>query len=327
VELVELSSGALRVSRVALGTMTFGDQTDEHRAGRMLEACDAAGVNLLDTANSYSDGASEEVLGRLLPSFGDRFVVLSKAGGNPSPDAPGLPPLSAKAVRAGVEGSLRRLGREHLDIFLLHHPDPSTPIAETVGELGTLIAEGKILAYGASNFAAWRFAELLWTARAQGVQSPEVSELMYNLIARRIEDDYTAFAEHEKLTTIVFNPLAGGMLSGKYTASRRAEAGGRFISEERGAMYRDRYWNESVFSAVARLTATARSAGLTLVELSLQWLLSRPVVGSVLLGASSVEQLVANLAAAERAPLDERVLSECDAVWQELRGEAPIYGR
>lgn len=325
-DFVILPVSGIRVSRAALGTMTFGDQADEAESAAMLEACVSAGVNLLDTANSYSEGGSEEVLGRLLPSFGDHFVVAGKAGGYPSPDAAGLPPLSARAIRAGVEGSLRRLGRDHLDLFMMHHPDSSTPILESVTEIAALMSEGKILSYGMSNFSAWRASELAWTARAHGFPTPEVSEPPYNLISRRLEDEYADYSIQEGLVNIVFNPLAGGLLTGKYSPTRSPDAGGRFSSAERGEMYRNRYWKDSVFAAIASLTELADAAGLTLIELALRWLLGRPVVGSVLLGASSAAQLSSNLTSLIGPPLDEETIAGCDRVWETLRGDAPPYG-
>jgi aryl-alcohol dehydrogenase-like predicted oxidoreductase len=325
-DFVELPVSGVRISRVALGTMTFGEQVDEVQAGQMLEAVAAAGVTLLDTANSYTEGESEAILGRLLPSFGDHFVVATKAGGRPSPDAPDLAPLSAAAVRAGVEGSLRRLGKDHVDIFYLHRPDPTTPILETIGELGALMAEGKILSYGVSNFAAWRVSELVWSARSLGIAEPEVSEPIYNLISRRLEDEYAAYSLQQGLVNVVFNPLAGGLLTGKYNSARSTDAGGRFASVERGEMYIKRYWKESVFAAIASLEEIAAAAGLTLIDLSLRWLLGQPVVGSVLVGASSLSQLSNNLEAVAGPPLDSETVARCDEVWQTLRGDAPPYG-
>jgi aryl-alcohol dehydrogenase-like predicted oxidoreductase len=326
VQFVELPHSGIRISRAALGTMTFGDQVDDAEAARMLEACAEAGVTLLDTANAYSNGASEETLGRLLRSFGDQFLIASKAGGYPSPDAPDLPPLSAGAVRAGVEGSLRRLGRDHLDIFFMHHPDPTTPILETVSEIATLIAEGKIRSYGVSNFASWRVAETIWTARKAELPTLEVSELMYNLLSRRMEDEYADYSAKEGLVNVIFNPLAGGLLTGKYSATRSATAGGRFSSEERGEMYRDRYWKDSVFAAIGRLSEIAAESDLTLIGLALRWLLSRPATGTVLVGASSSTQLRSNLAAIDEPGLDDAIIARCDEVWQTLRGDAPPYG-
>lgn len=324
---VQLPRTGLRISRVALGTMTFGDQVDGPEAARMLEASAAAGVTLLDTANAYSGGASEQVLGRLLPLFGDQFLVASKAGGTPSPDAPGQPPLSANAVRAGVEGSLRRLGRDHLDILFFHHPDSSTPILETVTEVDALIREGKVRAYGVSNFAAWRVAEAIWTARLAGAPALELSELMYNLISRRLEDEYATYAAKEGLVNIIFNPLAGGLLTGKYDMARQPEAGGRFASAERGDMYRRRYWKPSVFAAISRLADIAAGGGLTMVELAMRWLLAMPATGSVLIGASSATQLKSNLAAIAGPRLDVGIVAECEEVWVSLlRGDAPPYG-
>ncbi|GAA3621045.1 aldo/keto reductase [Nonomuraea rosea] len=300
-----------------LGTMTFGDTADAETAGRMLDLALDAGVTGVDTANGYAGGAAEEILGELLRGRRDRVVLATKAG-IPHPDAGEHAPLSPAGLRAGLEGSLRRLRVEHVDLFYLHQPDRATPLADTLGTVAELIAEGKIGALGVSNYAAWQIAGMS--------PRPVVAQQLYNLLARRIEDEYAEFAAGAGLRTMVYNPLGGGLLTGRHRFDQAPETG-RFGDSRVAAMYRARYWDAELFKAVEALGAVALDAGVPLAELSLRWLLGKPVVSSVLLGASGPGQLRANLAALAAGPLPADVAAACDAVGDPLRGPMPAYNR
>jgi aryl-alcohol dehydrogenase-like predicted oxidoreductase len=312
----------LSVSRLVLGTMNIGDTVDADTAARMLDAAAEAGITMIDTANGYAGSRCEEILGTLQP---ERFRVATKAG-IPHPDAGGAPPLSAKAIRACIEGSLSRLRLDRVDVYYLHQPDRATPIEETLGAIGELVAAGTVGALGVSNFAAWQIAELRRGAADTGAPQPVFSQPLYNLLARRIEEEYVEFSAHAGLFDIVYNPLGGGLLTGRHRFDD-VPTDGRFGSSKVATMYRDRYWNAELFDAVGRLAAIADQAGLPLPELALRWLLTRETVGAVLVGASSVEQLQRNITAAERGPLDADVLARCDEVWAGLRGPVPAYNR
>ncbi len=316
-----LGESGLTSSRLVLGTMTFGSQVDEAVASEMVSRALDAGVNHLDTANSYNDGRSEEILGRVLGSRRDQVLLATKVFNRtgPGPDEQGL---SAPAVRKAIDSSLRRLCTDHVDIYYLHQPDWTVPIEETLAAMADLVTAGKVRHIGVSNYAAWQIGEIRHLGKRDGLPPVVVSQQMYNLLARSIEDEYTAFSAHAGLADIVYNPLAGGLLSGKHRYDEEPSAG-RFTNE----MYRDRYWTQRQFQAVERLGEVASSAGLSLIELSLRWLLSRPVVNAVLLGASSVQQLETNLAAADGPTLDPGTLDACDTVWRELRGPVPRYNR
>ncbi|MEV0386611.1 aldo/keto reductase [Nonomuraea sp. NPDC050643] len=300
-----------------LGTMTFGDTVDADTAGRMLDLALDAGVTGVDTANGYAGGAAEEILGTLLRGRRDRVVLATKAG-IPHPDAGGHAPLSPAGLRASLDGSLRRLGVEHVDLFYLHQPDRSTPLEETLATVDELRREGKIGELGVSNYAAWQIAGM--TPR------PVVAQQLYNLLARRIEDEYAEFALAGGLRTMVYNPLGGGLLTGQHRFDRAPDKG-RFGDSRLAAMYRERYWDAELFKAVEALDGIDVQAGLPLTELSLRWLLGRPVVSAVLLGASSIEHLRGNLAALAAGPLPAEVAAACDAVGETLRGPMPAYNR
>ncbi|GAA1578668.1 aldo/keto reductase [Kribbella hippodromi] len=310
---------------IVLGTMTFGDTVDERVAAEMIGIALEFGVNAIDTANGYAGGASESMLGELLRTRRDEVVLATKAG-IPNPDAAGAAPLSRDGVRRCVEASLRRLRTDRVELFYLHQPDRSTPLAETVGVIGELLAEGKILAWGVSNFAAWQIVELRRVADAAGVPHPVVAQQLYNLLARRIEEEYVESALASGLRSIVYNPLGGGLLTGRHRYEERPEHG-RFGDSRLAAMYADRYWNADLFEAVDELAKLAETEGITLAELSLRWVAHRPGVDSVLIGGSRTEHLRGNITALRAGALPPAVLEACDAVGRRLRGPMPSYNR
>ncbi|MFD4668650.1 aldo/keto reductase [Lentzea sp. NPDC058450] len=318
---VKLPGVPVPLSRLVLGTMTFGDTVDVAAAKSITDAALDAGITGVDTANAYAGGKTEEILAGLLHGRRDRVVLATKAG-MPHPDAGEHSPLSPAALRASLEGSLRRLGTDHVDLFYLHQPDRATPIADTLGAVAEFVDEGKVLALGVSNFAAWQIAELTHA----GGPRPVVAQQLYNLLARRVEEEYLEYARTSGLVTMVYNPLGGGLLTGRHRFGDEPGTG-RFSDSRLAGMYRERYWDPRLFAAVERLTAIADGAGIGLVELSLRWLLGQPGVGSLLLGGSRVEQLHANIAAAAAGPLPGDVRSACDEVGADLRGPMPAYNR
>ncbi|MDR7304017.1 aldo/keto reductase [Haloactinomyces albus] len=313
------------LSGLVLGTMTFGDTVDSADAQRMLGMALDAGITGIDTANGYAGGMSEEILGKLLPAHREKIVLATKAG-MPHPDAGEHSPLSATGLRKSVEGSLRRLGTENIDVLYLHQPDRTAPLTETLTTVAELVSEGKIGALGVSNFAAWQIAEINRIADELGAPRPIVAQQLYNLLARRIEEEYTEFAEVTGLLTMVYNPLCGGLLTGRHSFEQNPAAG-RFGDSRLAEMYRKRYWDAALFDAVNQLAAVADDAGMSLIELSLRWLLSKQTTGALLLGGSKVEHLQANIDIAAAGPLPAEVVETCDAVGASLRGPMPAYNR
>lgn len=318
--MVDLDFGPL-----VLGTMTFGDTVDAAGAAAMVDAALAAGITHLDTANAYSGGAAETILADIVHHHRDQVTVATKAG-MPHPDAGGAALLSPAALRASVEGSLSRLQIDRVDLLYLHQPDRCTPLEETLGTVADLVGEGKIAALGVSNYAAWQIAEINHTADAVGAPRPIVAQQLYNLIARRIEEEYAEFATTAGLVTMVYNPLGGGLLTGKHTFETDP-ADGRFGDSRLASMYKQRYWNAEIFDALAQLAVIADKAGIPLTELALRWLIAKPAAGPVLLGGSKVGHLQSNIAAAAKGPLDADVVEACDDVGAALRGPMPSYNR
>lgn len=313
----------LSVSRVSFGTMTFGSQTDEAAAARMVDRCLDAGINFFDTANAYNLGRSETILGKALGSRRAKVILATKVF-NKMGDAPDDRGLSRAALHKALDASLKRLGTDYVDIYYLHQPDYGVPIEETLTAMDEVVRAGKVRYPAVSNYAAWQVAEIHSICAKHGYGPPRISQPMYNLLARGIEEEYLPFCRRFGVAVVPYNPLAGGLLTGKQARERGPIAGTRFDGNK---MYQDRYWHDDYFAAVDDLNVIARDAGKTLVELALQWLLSLPVVDSIILGASRLEQLEENLKACEGGPLDGATLASCDAVWRRLRGITPKYNR
>jgi aryl-alcohol dehydrogenase-like predicted oxidoreductase len=308
-----------------LGTMTFGDTVDFDGAAAMLDTALDAGIIHIDTANGYAGGESERMLARLLDGRRDRVTLATKAG-MPHPDAGEHSPLSAAGLRASVEGSLSRLGTDHVDLFYLHQPDRAAPLTETLGTVAELVAEDKIGGLGVSNYAAWQIAEVNHTADDVGAPRPVAAQQLYNLLARRIEDEYAEFAAVTGLTTVVYNPLGGGLLSGRHSFDSDP-AEGRFGNSRLASMYKERYWNAAIFEAVQQLSVVADKVDIPLTELALRWLVSKPAAGPILVGGSKVEHLRSNIDAFAKGPLDDELVEACDDVGAALRGPMPNYNR
>lgn len=313
----------LDAGKAVFGTMTFGAQVAQPEAEAMVGRCREAGVVMFDTANVYNDGRSEEMLGRIVAPFRDEVQIATKVGGQ-GPGPAGEGPLSPASIRREVDGSLRRLGVDHLDLYYFHRPDNTTPIEESLATVQALVDEGKVAHVGQSNYAAWQVVDMLHIAAREDWQPMTFAQPMYNLLARRLEDEYVACNERYPLQTLVYNPLAGGLLTGKHRSDAPPEDNTRFSLKD---SYRDRYWNDTMFAAVEELSAVAADAGSSLVELSFQWLLAQPVVSGIILGASRMEHLDANLRALEGPPPTADVCDQVDEIWRSLRGPVPAYNR
>ncbi len=312
----------LAVSRICFGTMTFGAQTDEASARRILERCFEAGVNFIDTANIYNKGASEQMLGRLLQGRRGEVVLASKVRGKMG-DGPDETGLSRWAVLKAIEDSLRRLRTDYLDLYYLHQPDYDVPLEETLETMDRLVRQGKVRYPASSNYSGWQVTHMLWIAEKNGYKPARVTQPMYNLLARGIEQEYLPMCTQFGVSTVVYNPLAGGLLTGKHRREAPL-AGTRFDNNQ---LYLDRYWHPAYFDAVEKLGDIAARSGRSLVSLSLNWLLHHTAADCIILGASRPEQLQENLGTLEDGPLAGDTLAACDEVWAGLRGVTPKYNR
>lgn len=314
-----------KAAELVLGTMTFGDTADAATSAAILQAALDSGIRHIDTANAYVGGVTEELLATLLKGRRDQVFLASKAG-MPHADAGEDSPLSPSALRRSVEASLRRLKTDRLDLFYLHQPDYLTPLKDTLVEVAKLRDEGKILSLGVSNFAAWQIAQIQQVSAEVGAPQPVVAQQLYNLVGRRIETEYLPFAAATQVKTMVYNPLGGGLLTGKHSFAQ-VPTGGRFGDSRLAAMYTQRYWDADLFTAIDKLSAIGEEAGITLIELSLRWLAYHQQVDSLLLGGSKVEQLQSNLTAIAAGPLGSELAEAAAAATASLHGPMPAYNR
>jgi len=264
----QLGRTGLKVSEVCLGTMTFGNQADQDTSFAIMDAADAAGVTFFDAADVYplgGDGATvgrtEEIVGNWLRerSARDRIVVATKCRGKMGPN-PNDEGLSRKHIIAACDASLRRLGTDYIDLYQVHSPDESTPIEETLRALDTLVQSGKVRYIGCSNYPAWQLADALWISTSHGLARFESSQPRYNILFRMIEDEIVPLCQAHGVGIIAYNPLAGGMLTGRYRGMRELQEGTRFALRGAGELYRKRYWNDEVFDVVDRLARLERHA-------------------------------------------------------------------
>lgn len=309
----------LEVSRICLGTMTFGKQTDEDEARRILDAAGAGGINFIDTADGYPmgmpdlsrTGLTEKIVGRWLEGKRDRFIIATKAGAQMSDD-PTDQGGSRKHLLEAVEGSLRRLNTDYIDLYQMHFDDVATPLEETLQALDEIVRSGKARYIGISNIDAKRLAEALEISDRLGLARYVSVQPRYNLIYREVERDLFPLAEREHLGVIPYNPLAGGMLTNRYR-SDDTPTSGRFSHEigKFGTMYRERYWNQPAFALVQRAQRIADEHGLPLATLAIAWVLARPAITAPIVGASKAEQLTNSMKAAD-VDLNVDVMSELD---------------
>ena len=318
-----LGRTGLRVSRLCLGTMTFGLQCDERTSVAILDAAAKGGVTFLDTADVYplgggfdTVGRTEEILGRWLQGRRHDFVVATKCN-MPMSARPWDRGNSRKHVLDAIDASLRRLRTDHVDLYQLHAPDPETPIDETLRALEDLVRAGKARHVGCSNFLAYQVARALGRSEALGVVRFDSVQPRYNLLFREAERELLPLCQEEGLGVIAYNPIAGGLLSGKH-AGGAPPAGSRFTLGTAAQRYVDRYWHEDMFETVGRIRPLAAEAGLDLVTLAVRWVMANPAVTAPIIGASRPEQLAPALAAAE-APLSAELKARLDELTAEYR--------
>jgi aryl-alcohol dehydrogenase-like predicted oxidoreductase len=317
-----LGRTGLTVSRLALGTMTFGLQTDEAVSHQILDAAVEGGIDFLDTADVYplggtleTAGRTEEIIGRWLrakgPAARGDFVIATKAVGKVGPRAWDQG-ASRKHLLDAIDKSLARLQTDHVDLYQLHSDDRETPLDETLEAMDAIVRSGRARYIGVSNFLAYRLARALGRAETNRLTRFVSVQPRYSLLFREIERELLPLSVEEGLGVIPYNPLAGGLLTGKYRAGAAPEAQTRFTLGTAGGLYQARYWKEREFATVVALQGLAEEAGVPLATLSVAWVLANPAVTAPLLGASRPEQLKDTLAAAQykldpalKARLDE----------------------
>src|SRR4051794_6122584 len=299
----QLGRSGLRVSTVTLGTMGFGGtgwaapvgQIDVEGARRQIGLARDAGVNLFDTADVYSSGTSEEILGAALGAARDEVLIATKvrmAMGEGPNDAG----LSRHHVIRGAEASLRRLGTDYIDLYQVHEWDGHTPLEETLAALDLLVQSGKVRYIGCSNYAAWQLMKALWTSEREGLARFVSQQLYYSLQNRDIENELVPVAVDQGLGILVWSPIAGGLLSGKYRRGVEAPAGSRHLNEWSEPPVHD---EDKLYATIEELVAIGADHGVSAAQVALAYTIAKPAVTSVIVGARTEEQLSDNLASAE----------------------------
>jgi 1-deoxyxylulose-5-phosphate synthase len=305
-QFAKFSRTGIQVSRLCLGTGTFGKQTDEKTSHAILDRAAEAGINFIDTADGYPMGGelelagrTEEIVGQWLKGKRNQFIIATKAAMPMGPSSWDQG-SSRKHLLDAIDGSLRRLGTEYVDLYQLHFDDPATPLEESLEALDTIVRSGKARYVGVSNFLAYRLARAVFRAETLRLTRPVSLQPRYSLLFRQIERELLPLALEENIAVIPYNPLAGGLLTGKYRLNQKP-AEGRFSSEvgKFGAIYQDRYWHDREFATIEKLQAIAREAAQPLIKLSIAWTLAHPAITSAIIGASRVEQLADTLDASD----------------------------
>lgn len=311
-----LGKSGCAVSELCLGTMTFGAETDEAGSHEQLDLFVEAGGTLVDTADVYSAGVSEEIIGRWLadrPADVTESVVLATKGRFATDSRPNGNGLSARHLTRALEASLGRLGVDTVDLYQVHAFDPHTPMEETLRTLDGFVQAGKIRYYGLSNFTGWQLTKAVLTARALGLREPVTLQPQYSLIVREIEWEVVPAALDAGMGLLPWSPLGGGWLSGKYTRDQRPTGETRLGEDPgRGMEAYDRRGSDRTWRIIDAVERVAADRGTSMAEVALAWVNNRPAVVSTILGARTIDQLAANLKAAgleltaeEQASLDE----------------------
>jgi len=284
----------IQVSELCFGTMSFGGNADRETSKKLFHRCLDKGINFFDSANVYSGGVAEEILGELIAGRRDEVVITSKAGFPFGTDL-NARGSSRRHLFLSVEQSLKRLNTDRIEFYFIHTFDPLTPIEETVRALDDLRRQGKILYPAVSNWAAWQIAKALGVSAKEGLAGFELIQPMYNLVKRQAEVEILPLAESEKLGVISYSPLGGGLLTGKYGVGKRPETG-RLVEQTN---YTKRYENENYYAIADRFSAYARERGIHPATLAVAWTLSHPAITAPIIGARNIEQLEPSLAAVD----------------------------
>ncbi len=315
----------LEVPVLCLGTMTFGLQVDEAGSREILDEAFENGLGFLDTADAYpaggtieTSGATEEILGRWMKDRGnrDQLIIATKCWA-PTRRGPNNHGLSRQHIMESIDASLRRLGTDHVDLYLAHGFDANVPVDETLRAFDDLVRAGKVRYAGCSNHPAWRLGEALRAADRLNVTGYVAVQPRYNLLYREIEVELLPLCVDQGIGVMVYNPLAGGFLSGRYRAGQEPEEGTRFTLGTAAGMYQGRYWQDAQFKAVEALKSVVLEKGLDLVSVAVAWVLAQPGVSTAIIGASRADQLAANLDALD-VVFDDELTAACEAAWWSL---------
>lgn len=317
---VRLGRTGLKVSRLCLGTMTFGGQCDKTQSHAILDGASEGGIDFLDIADVYplgggvaTAGRTEQIVGSWLNGKRHSFILATKCAGQVGPHSWDQG-TSRKHVLDAIDASLHRLGTDYVDLYQLHRFDPNTPIDEALEALDTVVRHGKARYIGESNWLAHRVARALGRSELKNLVRIDSVQPRYNLLFRAYERDLLPLCAEEGVGVISYNPLAGGLLTGKHNGSEPPPEGTRFTLGNAAARYQTRYWHTEEFSTVEQIRPIAQQAGLSMATLAVGWVLTNPAVTAPIIGASRPEQLKDSFAAAALNGLSPDVKDRLDEI-------------
>jgi len=328
-EYTQFGRTGLRVSRLCLGTMTFGLQCDEALSHSILDASAEGGIDFIDTADVYPLGGdlslvgrTEEIVGSWLQGRRHDYILATKCVGRMGPHRWNQG-MSRKHILEAIDASLRRLRTDYVDLYQLHSYDPSTPLDEALEALDAVVRMGKARYVGVSNWPAYKVARGVGRTEVKGLASVASVQPRYNLLFRTFERDLLPLCAEEGIAVIPYNPLAGGLLTGKHRKVNAPPEGSRFTLGGAGVMYQARYWHDREFETIEALAALAEEAGMSMATLAVAWVLANPAITAPIIGASRPEQLVDSLAATEAklTPELKKKLDELTAGWRAVDAE------
>ena len=296
----QLGQTGLKVSQLCFGTMSFGGDAHEAQSAAMFNATRDAGINFFDCADAYSKGKAETILGKLIKGSRDELIIASKCFGNLGGDINGGG-ANRRHIMQAVEASLKRLGTDRLDVLFMHRWDKTVPLEETLRALEQLVADGKVVYLGASNYSAWQVAKGLGISAKNNWPRFDIIQPMYSLVKRQVESEILPLAVEENLGVITYSPVGGGLLSGKYSREKRADAGRLTTNRE----YTSRYREDWVFEVAEDFTALAQELGVHPVSLAVAWAAYNPAVTCPIIGARNLEQLQPSLESTQIEMNDE----------------------
>lgn len=312
----------LTVSAMCLGTMTFGGQANAKDSTEMMRYAFDNGINFFDTANIYCQGESEKIVGKALKPMREDVILATKLGGKLG-DGLNAEGLSRYNIIRSAEASLKRLDTDYIDLYYMHVPDKDTSFDETMEAMSRLVSDGKIRYIGVSNHAAWQMAEMNSICESNHFCKPSMTQNVYNLLTRGLEGELLPFIQKNKIGLAVYNPLAGGLLTGKHQGNVPAQDS-RF-DREKG--YYDRYFNEKNLNAVSQLTEIAHRFDTDMLSLAINWCASKAYVTTSILGCSKLSQLEQNINLFKTLEITKEIEDACDQVWLDISGARFPYCR
>ena len=309
----KMSGTGIKVSEMCLGTMMFGSQTSKEDSLEIIDYAIENGINFIDTADAYNAGESERIVGEALEGRREEIILATKVRFKVG-DEVNNSGLNRRHILKQVDNSLKNLRTDYIDIYYLHAMDDDVDFEETFDTMTTLVRSGKVRYIGISNFPAWQVSDMLGTADKRNFNAPIVTQNLYNLLNREVESELVPCIQKHHLGMTVYNPIAGGLLSGKYDFNQLPTEG-RFAEK---ANYMARYWKPENFEIIKKLEKIAADKEISLLELSMKWCIAHPYVDSVISGVSRLEQLQQNITAMNGISLDDETMIKCEEIGKEL---------